>query len=123
MANVKIRQCPLFKETASRFLIDGSATLKSFENFIKTKVENPIAPYGSSDKSNPAGTPMATEVPKIRHAHLTRDLSIFYTISGANPSELKLYAILTHDEAGTGQPVNYKKQKGIARKMANQDFI
>lgn len=119
---VKIQQCPLFKETAEKFLVDGSSALTSFENFIKTKVENPITPYGSSDKSNPAGTPMAIEIPKIRHAHITKDISIFYTISGSNPSELKLYALLTHAEAGTGQPVNYKKQKSIAKKMSNQDF-
>lgn len=122
MANVKIKQCPFFKETSAKHMPGNTAIQKSFENFIRTKVENPIASYGSSDKNNPAGTPMAREIPKIRHAHLTRDLSIFYTVSGSDPSELKLYAILSHDDAGTGQPVNFKKQKSIARKMANQEF-
>jgi hypothetical protein len=65
---------------------------------------------------------MAVEVPKIRHAHLSHDISVFYTVSGSNPTLIKLYAIMTHDEAGIGQPINYKKQKGVAKKMANQVF-
>ena len=90
--------------------------------FIAIKSANPIASYGSSDKPNPLGTPMAMKIPKIRHAHLSSNISVFYTIGGSNPTELKLYAIMSHDEAGTGQPTNAKKQKGLANTMSNQNF-
>jgi hypothetical protein len=122
VAAVRVLECDLFRETAAIHLKPGSSTEESFQNFIATKIQNPIASYGKSDKANPAGTPMAQYVPKIRHAHLTHDISIFYTISGSNPSELRLYGVLTHDEAGTGQPVNNKRQKSVAKRFSNQDF-
>lgn len=115
-----VKDCEYFKQTAAKYL-QVPAIAKSLAEFIATKQANPIAPYGSSDKSNPVGTPMTKYIPKIRHAHLNRDVSVFYTISG-NPAELKLYAILSHDEAGTGQPTNPKRQMGIAKKLNNQDF-
>ena len=120
---VQVKKCQLFNETAAEHgLQAGTPLFKSFADFVKTKITNPIAPYGASDKSNPTGTPMAIEVPKIRHAHLTQDISIFYTVGGKDPTELKLYAMLSHAQAGTGQPLNPKKQKGVARQMRNQDF-
>lgn len=122
MAKVKVLECDFFKETAAKHIKFGSSVEESYHNFIATKLQNPIASYGSSDKANPAGTPMAQYVPKIRHAHLTHDLSIFYTISGSNPSELRLYGVLTHDESGTGQPNNPKRQKSVAKRFSNQEF-
>ena len=119
---VIVARCKLFNETAQKYLLPGSALRKSFDRFVETKLTNPIASYGSSDKTNPAGTPMAQAVPKIRHAHLSSDISIFYTVSGANPTVLRLYALLSHSEAGTGQPLNKRKNQGMATKMANQEF-
>jgi hypothetical protein len=115
-----VKDCDYFRQSAAKYL-NNPAIAKSLVDFIATKQENPIAPYGSSDKANPPATPMAKYVPKIRHAHLNRDVSIFYTISG-NPTELKLYAMLSHDEAGTGQPQNPKRQTGIAKQFKNQTF-
>jgi hypothetical protein len=115
-----IKDCDYFRQTAEKYL-QNPVIAKSLADFIATKQSNPIAPYGSSDKSNPASTPMAKYIPKIRHAHLGKDVSVFYTISGS-PAELKLYAILSHDEAGTGQPVNHKRQTGVAKQFKNQDF-
>jgi hypothetical protein len=120
--NVVVSECPLFQETAARYAKPGNNVLARYAEFIKTKLENPTAPFGASDKKNPDGTPMAQEVPGIRHAHLTHNISIFYTISGANPAILRVYAILTHDESGSGQPTNYKVQKSIGKRMANQKF-
>ena len=118
-----IKRCPLFMETMEEMVKGyGQRITDSLAQFIKTKMADPTAPYGSSDKANPAGTPMAQAVPKIRHAHLTHDVSIFYTVSGANPVELKLYAVYTHDQAGTGQPLNQKKQKSTAKRMGGQTF-
>jgi hypothetical protein len=119
-----VAESPLFRETAAKYAKPGSAVLARYIEFVKTKKENPIALFGSpkTDKKNPDGTPMSQEVPGIRHAHLTHDVSVFYTISGSNPSVLRVYAMLSHDEAGTGQPTNYKVQKSVGRRMANQNF-
>jgi hypothetical protein len=122
--------CQLFKETATKYLGNPDAApvnavqsglREAYTEFLKTKMANPTAPYGSSDKANTVRTPMALEVPKIRHAHLTFNVSIFYTISGS-PATLKLYAMLSHDESGTGQPIKIKVQKSMGRRMANQEF-
>jgi hypothetical protein len=122
--NLVVAESPLFRETAAKYAKPGSTVLARYIEFIRTKKENPIALFGSprTDKKNPDGTPMSQEVPGIRHAHLTHDVSVFYTISGANPSVLRVYAMLSHDEAGTGQPTNYKVQKSMGKRMANQQF-
>lgn len=119
---IQVSETPLFRETAAKYARPGSNVLARYAEFIRTKLENPIAQFGASDKKNPEGTPMSQEVPGIRHAHLTHDISVFYTISGANPAILRVYALLTHDEAGSGQPTNYKVQKAVAKRMANQRF-
>lgn len=120
MATV-IKQSALFREHAAKYLVKGSAVEKAFVDFIATKLGNPIAPYGSTDKANPIGTPMAMEVPKIRHAHLSHNISIFYTVSG-NPTVIRLYGMMSHDEAGIGQPVNKKRQTGVAKQFSRQEF-
>lgn len=118
---VVILQSPLFKQTAATHFRDKRVE-EAFTRFIQTKVANPIAPYGSSDKAFSPDGNYGRAVPKIRHAHLTHDISVSYIISGANPVELRLYSIATHDELGTGQPGNQKKQKSVAKQFANQSF-
>lgn len=121
MSKVAIIRTPMFVETMEENVKKyGSRIVDGLAEFIKTKMANPTHPYGTSDKANPSGTPLAQVVPKIRHAHLTHDISIFYTISGANPCNLKLFAVLSHDQSGTGQPVNIKRQKSIGKQMSNQ---
>lgn len=119
-----VSESPLFQETAAMYARSNPKVLERYMEFLKVKMENPIAVFGSThtDKKNPDGTPMAQEIPGIRHAHLTHDISVFYTISGSNPSVLRLYALLSHDKAGTGQPINFKVQKSVAKKMSNQVF-
>ena len=119
-SKVIVKDCEFFRQSAEKYL-HVPAIAESLADFIATKQANPIAPYGSSDKSNPADTPMAKYIPKIRHAHLSQDVSVFYTVSG-NPTELRLYAILSHADAGTGQPTNHKRQTGLAKKLKNQVF-
>jgi len=119
---LSVFKCPLFTETADKYFDKVPSVHRAYLDFLKVKRENPIAPFGKSDKSNPISTPLADSIPKLRHAHLSHDISVFYTVSGANPVQLKLYSIMSHDEAGIGQPVNYKKQKSLGKKMANQVF-
>jgi hypothetical protein len=118
---VKFQYCDLFKST----YIERSRNpqiVKKFDEFIRSKSLNPIAPYGSSDKPFRGGGFFSNAVPKLRHAHLTHDISIVYLISGFNPTQIKLYGLFSHDEMGTGQPANIKKQKSLSRQLSNQIF-
>jgi len=117
---VQILVCPLFKET-SEVKLRNSSLKNKFESFLQTKKANPMQPFGSSDKPYISGAFYSKEVPGIRHAHLTFDISVAYTISGSNPTVIKLYAMLTHDEGGTGQPPNIRKQKAMAKQLGNQN--
>ncbi len=120
---VTFLECNKFVEGARKYLKPGTSIYDSFVNFIATKSANPNAPYGSSDKPNPKGTPMAAMVPGIRHAHLNHNISIFYTVSGRDPTQIRLYGVLSHDESGT-QPnqAKTKVQTGVAKQFKNQEF-
>jgi hypothetical protein len=120
---VEFLECRKFVEGASKYLKPGTAIYNSYIDFIATKMANPIAQYGSSDKPNPKGTPMASAIPGIRHAHLNHDISVFYTVGGRDPTQIKLYGVLSHDESGT-QPNNSKTkvQAGVAKQFRNQEF-
>lgn len=121
-SNLVISQSPLFLETAAEY--DSPRITKRLDEFIALKMANPMALFGTTktDKPNTSGTPMSQEIPGIRHAHLTHDISVFYTLSGSNPRVLRLYAILSHDEAGMGQPPNTRIQKSMTKRMTNQRF-
>jgi hypothetical protein len=115
---VEFKVCALFLETFGKH----PEVLSKLDEFRKQKSRDPLMAFGSSDKSFTRGTPIAEQLPKLRKAHLTHDISVLYDISGRNPTIIKLYAVLSHDESGTGQPVNIRLQKGIARQLANQQF-
>jgi hypothetical protein len=81
-----------------------------------------MAPFGSRDGMFAGGGNFTAAVPKLRHAHMTHDVSVFYRLSGANPTVIDLFGFFSHDESGTGQPANIKKQKSLAKSLSNQDF-
>ena len=87
--------------------------------FLRVKASNPIQPYGGSDTPFNSKAPIGSINPKMRHAHVSRDLSIYYTIEGRNPVRIKLYGIFDHKESGTGTPANIKIQKQLAKKLQN----
>lgn len=118
---VVVETCPMFDETA-RFHRKDPVVSEKLQRFIDFKLDNPLAPFGKSDKASVPDGIFANTVPGIRHAHLTFDVSIWYSISGANPTRLKLYGIFSHDESGTGQPVKLAKQKTVADRMQQQSF-
>lgn len=124
MSAVKVLKCQLFNDTVKKLegAKNGDRALRALGEFIKLKTENPTAPFDGSDKMNPPGTPMAKAVPKIKHAHLTSNISIFYTLGGSNPIELRLYGVFTHDDAGMGTAGNVKVQNGVAKQMSRQEF-
>lgn len=110
----------LFKDTFKAKSVAYPVLKDKLQEFLKFKSENPGRPFGSSDK--PLQKPFPDYVPKIMHAHLTKDLSVFYTISGANPTVLKLYGIFSHDDSGTGDTGKKNVQKNVAKRLANADF-
>lgn len=117
--SVVVETCPLFDQTFSRHIVDNDQLRRKLDEFIAFKKANPLARFGGSDKGD-TGVIFDKEVPGIKHAHLTFDISIWYTLTGSNPKSLKLYALMSHDESGTGQPVKVPLMKGVAKRLAGQ---
>ena len=108
----------MFKETFG----NHPETLTKIVDFMRLKKENPLAAFGSNDTQINKDSPLSLHISKLKHCNLSGDLRLFYTISGKDPTIFKLYAVLTHDESGTGQPSNIKRQKNISKQMSNQAF-
>jgi mRNA-degrading endonuclease YafQ of YafQ-DinJ toxin-antitoxin module len=113
---VKFRQCELFRQTLAKHKQEVSAKL---QEFIKQKSADPMSRFGAKDQHFVAGVLRDSG---LIHAHLTHDISILYKRHGKNPTLIDLYAIASHDELGTGQPANLKKQKSIVKVASNQEF-
>ena len=119
---VKFQWCKLFQDTFTEKAKLNPELNKTFKEFLILKSQNPTQPYGSRDASFSGEGNFNKAVPKLRHAHLMHDLNLCYTISGKDPTLIKLYGVFKHDELGTGQPANIKRQKSVATAMANQTF-
>ena len=121
MANdVLFSRCPLFDETYSEKISHYPDVKSKIEDFIIFKSENPMAPFGSKDAAFIGAGPLGKT--GVKHAHLTRDLFILYTLSGKSPKIIKLYGVATHHDSGTGTPANPNKQKSLAKKLSRQEF-
>ena len=122
MANLVVKKSRLFDQTLAEKLNDRLASRLS--DFINSKTNNPLQQFGSSDKPFTSRGIFANTIPNetLLHAHLTHDVSIIYSLSGKDPKILKLYGLFTHDEMGTGQPANIKKQKQTASRISNTGF-
>lgn len=119
---VRFLASDLFKQTFANRSKSVPGLAEKFKDFQIFKSQNPGMPYGSSDHPMVARGPLGREIPKLRHAHLTRDLSLFYTIGGRDPVDVKLYGIFDHHESGTGTPANIKRQKSLATTLSGQRF-
>lgn len=119
---VEFQWCKLFKDTFTEKAKQNPDLLAIFNEFRKLKEQNPNQQFGSRDASFVSAGNLAGRVPKLRHAHLLHDLNLCYTVSDKDPTIVKLYGVFKHDELGTGQPANMKRQKSVATTMANQDF-
>ena len=117
-----VQFAPLFNET----LADKSKTYPDLKQvvdaFVKAKTENPLAAFGKSDKRFSGNGNLIGYVPKLAHAHLYHDLSIFYTLDGLNPRVLRVYGLFSHDDSGTGNPPNIKRQNNLGKRLAQQTF-
>lgn len=117
MANVRFKTSPLFNATLEKFS-RNPLVLDKLSEFQKQKAENPVQPFGAKDrmfqgKGNLSG---------YRHAGLTHDIQIIYKQEGSDPTVIKLYMLATHDDVGTGQPANLKRQKQAKKKLDRQTF-
>jgi len=113
---VQILTCPLFNETLNKH----SKVTDRLKTFIDFKKQNPIAQFGKGDTM--LGVPASPYGGlNLRHAHLTRDLSIVYTIEGKNPTIIKLFGIFGHDDLGTGTPMKMKNMQSMSSKFQNQN--
>jgi mRNA-degrading endonuclease YafQ of YafQ-DinJ toxin-antitoxin module len=109
-------------ESLETAIKDSPNILQKIEEFRKIKQENPLANYGSNDKPFVSDGVYKQYIPKGRKAHLNRDISIIYELSGKNPTVIKLYGVFTHAQLGTGQPPNINIQKNMAKKLAREDI-
>jgi hypothetical protein len=119
---VVFKICPLFKDSFAEVAANNPKLVNRFEEFKKFKSQNPLASFGSNDLPLVGQGHFAKAVPGIKHAHLSHDVSVWYTISGRDPTEIKLYGVFTHKDTGTSRPPNLKKQMAVASRLANQSF-
>jgi hypothetical protein len=124
MANEKVvfQTCDFFKQTLQDKVSENPIIRKKFDEFVAYKAANPMANYGGSDEPYISKGPLGKAISGLKHAHLTRDLSVMYTLSGNNPRVIKLYGIVSHKDSGTGTPANINKQQSLGKRLVNQSF-
>lgn len=111
---VVFQRTDLFNETFKKYATNEVVQAK-FQDFIKSKKENPLQPFGSVDERFRGDGPLGQS--GVTHCHLTHNINLIYTKSGSNPLLIQLIWIGVHDEIGTGQPPNKKLQKNAAKKF------
>jgi mRNA-degrading endonuclease YafQ of YafQ-DinJ toxin-antitoxin module len=117
MPNVTFRTCKLFDKTFDSYK-QNKKVVSAFVAFKNAKMADPTAKYGSKDYKFLNG-PLS----KYWHAGLSFDVSIVYTTERkGNDFVINLYCVCSHDESGTGQPPNNKKQQSLATRLDNQVF-
>lgn len=82
-------------------------------------VSNDMPGFGSSDKKFRTDGNYGKAIRNVSHAHLTSDISVAYLVDG---DRLNIYGVYTHDDLGTGQPANVKRQKQMATRWGNLSF-
>jgi len=119
---VAVQTCKLFQQSLDAKKRENPLVGQKLADFLAFKQTNPMQQYGGSDTTFITTGPLGRAVPKLRHAHITQDLSIFYTMGGANPIVFNLYGIFSHKDSGTGNAPNTKQQKNLGKQLANQTF-
>jgi len=115
---VQIRICKLYDETLTKH----SSLAPLLVKFMTAKVTDPLAPYGGSDTHFTPDGPIGKTGLKVRHAHITQDVSVIYRLHGSNPRLLDLYGLFSHKDSGTGNAANIKTQKQLAGRLSTQEF-
>ena len=113
----------LYNETAAKHSVNTKGAQSALEDFIKAKMSNPTEDFGKKDYLLGNKGHFGKAIPGLKHAGLTHDVSVFYTVSGSNPHHIHLHGVFGHDDAGIGQPPNIQKQKSVSKRMSNQEFL
>ena len=108
-----------FRRTYNERVLPFEVVRSKFRQFMDSKRKDPRQPWGASDKPFTPGGNFANQVPNLKHAHLTPDLSIVYLATG---NAVYLYGFYTHDDLGTGQPPKQPRQKAMSVKFRNTQF-
>lgn len=112
---IEVRTCQLFRKTSVKFARDARVRDK-IADFIRSKSERPLEPYGSKDRPFAMG-----DLKGYMHVGLTFDVSLVYTMGKVGDQmTLDLLGVFTHDELGTGQPPKMNRQRAAADKFSNQ---
>lgn len=108
----------MFKNESAKKYANNEQVQKKLKEFLQFKIANPTQQFGGKDK------PMSNKghFEGMMHCGLTFDVSVFYRISGSNPRIISIYGLFSHDESGTGQPPNIKRQKSLASRFNQQVF-
>jgi mRNA-degrading endonuclease YafQ of YafQ-DinJ toxin-antitoxin module len=95
----------------------GDRITKNLDRFKTAKQDNPLSPFGSSDK------PFISDghFSGLNHAHLTHNISLVYRWDKLS-RQIKLYGFYTHDDLGTGSPPNFRKQSTVGPRLKGQVF-
>lgn len=104
----------LFNDTLDNFR-SNTVVLQSVRDFFVHKRATPLEPFGGKDYPFRHG-----DLRGIRHAGLTQDISIVYTMSGKNPIDIALYGIFSHTQLGTSHTPDHKRQSRVATTIRNQ---
>ena len=117
--SVQFQVTDLFLETSRWHKNNTAGVDKRLDAFLQSKINNPIAPFGSKDY------PMTNEglLSGFMHAGLTSDISVFYKIRGKDPHIIELHAVMSHSEVGIGRTANKKRQKKLAQSISQAKFV
>ena len=118
MEQVQFRECALHVES----LIKHRQVVQKLLDFFEFKRNNPLAPFGASDRKFASSGLYNTTIPNLRHAHLSTDISIVYKVHSKNPMLVDLYGLFSHEELGTGNPSKANTQKTMAKRFSQQSF-
>lgn len=110
---VRIFASKLFVNSLKNFRGD-TQVIQAIQAFIAHKRSDPTAPFGNKDYPF-----RGSSLKGYLHAGLTFDAQIIYTISGRDPHTIRLYGVFTHDDLGTGNPVQMKRQQKAGQTFDN----
>ena len=114
--SVVFKRCDLFNETYKKH---AGEIKDQLEKFLSFKAQNPLMPFNKKDypfKGNGV-------LHGIGHAHLTFNISVFYTLTGRDPRVIQLIGIFTHDESGIGNPAKPNLQRSLKSRIDTQKFV
>ena len=107
-----------FRRTYNHRILPYPGVRAKLRQFMHVKRQDPNQQWNPTDRAFVGDAPLG-QVPGLRHAHLTPDVSIVYRVVNRT---VFLYGFYTHDELGTGTPSKKPLQKAAATRFQNTQF-